>query len=414
MGWQERLRQAAYTSPSGLVENFDYEDVSKSFDKKTTVFNFPDGNNTHVQDLGNTTRRIPLNIIFWGDSYDQKAARFEEMIQEKGVGRLEHPVYGVVSVVPSGTVKRVDRLKTAANQTVITIEFIEISDAVFPAPGLAPEDQINTAVKEYNTAAAAQYENATDLTGTVEQASLRATVELLVGQVKGALQTVADTTEAVRQQFNAVESAIQQSITTAVGEPLSLAFQSAILIQAPARANTLIADRLSAYNDLFLSLTTGPDAIAVPGLDSDNSNKYHTRDLYASTYVTGSILSVVNHQFQTKPEATAAATAILDQIDALIEWRDDNFDSLAQVDTGEAYQQLIEAAALAAGYLVEISFDLQQERKIVTESRHTPIDLVAELYGEVDGKLDFFINSNNLTGSEILEIPAGREIVYYV
>jgi hypothetical protein len=31
----------------------------------------------------------------------------------------------------------------------------------------------------------------------------------------------------------------------------------------------------------------------------------------------------------------------------------------------------------------------------------------------VDGKLDLLINSNNLTGSEILELPRGRVISYY-
>ena len=32
----------------------------------------------------------------------------------------------------------------------------------------------------------------------------------------------------------------------------------------------------------------------------------------------------------------------------------------------------------------------------------------------IDENLDFLINSNNLTGSEILELPRGREVVYYV
>ena len=37
--------------------------------------------------------------------------------------------------------------------------------------------------------------------------------------------------------------------------------------------------------------------ITTPGLDSSNSNTFHTKDLYASTYVTGSIVSVINNQF---------------------------------------------------------------------------------------------------------------------
>ena len=40
-------------------------------------------------------------------------------------------------------------------------------------------------------------------------------------------------------------------------------------------------------------------------------------------------------------------------------------------------------------------------------------DLDAELYGSVDDRLDFLIESNGLTGSEILELPRGRAIVYY-
>jgi len=44
----------------------------------------------------------------------------------------------------------------------------------------------------------------------------------------------------------------------------------------------------------------------------------------------------------------------------------------------------------------------------------TIIDLVGELYGNIDDELDFFINSNNLSGNEILELPKGKEIVYYV
>jgi len=70
--------------------------------------------------------------------------------------------------------------------------------------------------------------------------------------------------------------------------------------------------------------------------------------------------------------------------------------------------------ALTAGFLVEISFNLKQERRIILTRNRSIIDLVAELYGTVDDQLDFLISSNDLSGSEILEVPKGREIVYYV
>jgi hypothetical protein len=84
------------------------------------------------------------------------------------------------------------------------------------------------------------------------------------------------------------------------------------------------------------------------------------------------------------------------------------------VDTGESYAALQNAGALAAGYLIEYSFSLIQERRIVLGRPRTIIDLAGQLYGSVDDKLDAMIDVNGLSGDEIVELPAGREIVYYV
>ena len=64
--------------------------------------------------------------------------------------------------------------------------------------------------------------------------------------------------------------------------------------------------------------------------------------------------------------------------------------------------------------MVDLAFSLKQEKRIVLDRAFTPIELTAELYGAVDAQLDTLIQSNQLTGSEILEIPKGREIVYYI
>jgi hypothetical protein len=199
-----------------------------------------------------------------------------------------------------------------------------------------------------------------------------------------------------------------------ISQPLTLAFQTAQLIQAPARALTNIRAKLDGYKNLVNSIIFGDNAVAQPTRGSISSNSFHTRDLYASSYVTGSVVSVVNNKFTTKTEALTAADEVLTQLDNVTKWRDDNFKSLSEIDTGAAYQKLQEAVALTAGFLVEISFSLKQERRFILTRDRTIIDLVAELYGSIDDELDFFINSNNFSGSEILEIPKGREIVYYV
>lgn len=186
---------------------------------------------------------------------------------------------------------------------------------------------------------------------------------------------------------------------------------------------------------------------ADPALATDDalsaSNKFQTEDLYVSSLLIGMVISVINTEqiddpiaedpatlaeaaalttsvrtgtsgFVTRSDAISAADELLAQFAAVSAWRDGNFQTLEQIDQGTVYQKLQEAVALAAGYLVELSFSLKQERRITLDRERTPLDLAAELYGETDSKLDFIITSNDLNGDEMFAIPRGREIVYYI
>lgn len=414
MAWQDRIREAAYTSPSGVRMVFDYEDVQRKVEKKTAAFDFPDAEGSYIQDLGHSARRYPLRLIFWGEDYDQDAQAFENMLLETGPGKLEHPVYGSVEVVPYGTITRRDDLKTAANQAVIEATFWETTGLVYPTSQDDPGSAVLSAVDEFNEASAEQFEGALVFENAVEPSAFRTAYEGLLGSARDGLQTVADAQDAVQQTFNDIDAAINEGLDVLIGEPLDLAFQTTLLIQAPARSAAAFSDRLSAYSDLAASITSGAGAVVTPGYDNREANEFRTRDLYVSAYVTGAVISAVNNQFETKTAAIAAAEALLDELDSAVNWRDDNFVSLGDIDTGAAFQKLHEAAILAAGYLVDISFSLKQERRVVLDRARTIVDLAAELYGSVDDQLDFLIASNDLTGSEIIELPKGREIVYYL
>jgi len=406
MAWNDRIKEAAYTSPSGVRTLFDYENVSREFDKKTTAFNFPDADGTYVQDLGKTGRRYPLRLFFWGDDYDLRAAAFEDSLGERGAGRLEHPVYGTVDVVPFGAITRRDDLKTAANQAVIELAFFETIGLVYPTQQSDPGSQVLQAIDEYNAAAAGDFAAGVAIDTAGERVALKGTFESLIDSVESGLQVVADAQDDVRKRFNAVNDSINRSIDVLIGQPLNLAFQTSILIQAPARALGSITARLDAYKNLA--------NLIISGNQPANENNFRARDLTASGAVTGSVLSVVNNQFDRKTDALQAAEDVLAQFESVNTWKDSNLVGLDIIDTGAAYQRLQEAVALTAGFLVEISFSLKQERRVVLDRARTIIDLSAELYGSVDDQLDFLILSNGLSGSEILELPRGREIVYYV
>ncbi len=414
MSWLDRVKEAAYTSPSGVRQTFLYENVRNEIDKKTSAFDFPDADGTFVQDLGRSGRRYPLRVFFTGSDYDLDADQFDALLLEPGVGRLEHPLYGTVDVVPFGTISRRDDLKTGANQSITEVTFWETIGLIYPTSQADPAAEVQASLETFRTKAAETFEANTDLQDAIGQASLESTYLGLLSTAKGALTTIADTLDSVDSIFNAVFDSVNQGIDVLIKTPLTLALQTAIMVQAPSRATALIEDRLSAYSDLLTSITTGEGARVSPDSNSKGSNTFHTGDLFAGLYVSGSVSSAVNNRFKTRGGALAAAEVLLEQLDTLTEWRDAGFTALSQIDTGESYQQLQDAVARAAGFLVDISFTLKQERGLVVDRDRTVIDLVAELYGSVDDQLDFFINSNALSGSEILEIPRGREIVYYI
>ena len=245
----------------------------------------------------------------------------------------------------------------------------------------------------------------------VDSIAQRNLFERFVDRTKNTLDTVANFTDSVRVEFNAINTSINDSIDLFIDQPLSLAFQAIQLVQAPGRAAADIRARLDAYGNLFNSFVSGADDEPTT---FESVGDFSTNEIFASSCVTGSIISSLNNVFTTRTEAIETSESILSQMSDLVQWRDDNFEIVETIDTGESYQALQEAVALAVGYLVELSFSLQQERRVTLDRDRTIVDLSAELYGEVDSRLDFFINSNNLTGSEILELPAGKEIVYFV
>ena len=411
MSWTERLKEAAYTSPSGTRYLFEYENVSTERSKNTTNFNFPDVNGTYVQESGSTGRSYPLRCIFWGEDYDLEAEAFDNALFETGIGRLEHPIYGTVDVVPIGNAVRRDDLKTAGNQAILEVTFMATIGLIYPSSQTDPASEVISAVDAFNTAEASEFEENIALNTEVKKATFKSKYNAFLNEVEGNLKVISDTAAEVQAEFKAISDSINRGIDVLVGQPLALAAQTSQLIQSPSRAFASISAKLDAYKNLANSLihtNGGSTSISPDSLD------FYTKDLFTSSHLTGSILSTVNTQFDTRVNALKAATEVLTQFDDINSWKDSNLTELGLIDSGSAYQQLQNAVALTAGFLVEISFTLKQERRIVLDRSRTIVDLAAELYGSIDDQLDFLIDSNDLSGLEILELPKGREIVYYV
>lgn len=428
--WQDRLREGAYTSPGGTRITYAFEDVRRLSRKRTTAFEFPGVDGAYIQDNGFGARRYPLRCFFTGREHDLIATLFEASLLERGIGKLEHPLYGTFDVVPFGEITRRDDLVSAANQSVIEVMFFTTIGAIFPSAGKNPTNEILEALSGFSLIAAQQFDKSMNLTGALEQAASKATIRDFLLSVSSSLDEVSTATLEVTRAFRAIQRDINLGIDVLIGQPLQIAQQISNMITLPARAAAGIQSRLDAYNELAQSIfgsdAGDPATALLPGTANQSlttrvANDFHTSDLHATSAVAGAVLSTVENTFETKPDAIEAAEALQAQMNALIVWREAGYTAMEdipalgnyQVDTGESYQSLFATVQLAVGFLIEISFSLIPERRIVLDRQRTIIDLAAELYGSVDDRLDFLINTNNLTGSEILELQPKRVIKYY-
>jgi prophage DNA circulation protein len=440
MSWQERLREAAYRSPNSTRTVFTFQDVSRVAEKKTSAFDFPDADGTLVQDLGRKGRRYPLRVIFAGDNHDLEADAFEQTLLERGAGVLEHPRYGQVDVVPFGEITQRDDLKTRANQTVLEVVFWATIGTAYPTGQNNGTAEALAAVDEYTAVASGQLEEALQFNTQFEVVTFRDQWDGFLNNVQSELAELAEVQGDIARQFNNINDSINRSIDVLIAEPLTLSFQTLALIKVPARAAVQIEARLSAYGNLALSIMngisnrigTGPSGTpqtVQPTNDSRAANELASRELFAQGAIAGSVTatmtavqsSVEDGGYSTQPQAIMAAELLLEQFEQVTDWVDQNYcdldgtgiEALSVVDTGAGYQQLYKSVSLAAGVLVQLAFNLRQERRITLDRARSLYDFVGEYYGDIDANLDFFINSNDLTGSEILELPKGRTVVVY-
>jgi len=439
MSWEDRIQEAAYTSPSGVRMTFKYENVSESINKRDTVREPTDYQGAVVQNFGVGALSYPLLAIFWGEDHDKEALEFTKILLEPGAGILEHPFYGrLENMVPLGPIRRRDDLKTAANQTIFEINFVQSSAFQFPAAIVSVSDQIEFDLDAFYRDQAIAFNAGINIESAREKIDLVDSVRAKLNNVKRFMGKIAATVSEIENEFNNAIELAQDSIDTLVGTPLALANQLINIIKLPARAASQITATLEAYQNLLQSTIADANGLFTPTVGNRINNQFYNADLFSATAMGGMLSaslavadatreisgqSLENFVAQEPEEIPSfiSKSSIIDTINfldseftTLNEWNEANRASLDLLDTGETYSFLKKSSNGVAGFLVGISFSARQERQIVLGNPRNFIELCAELYGFLDTAFDFFILTNNINSDEMFELPRGRLIKYYV
>lgn len=417
MSWIDRLRALTYTSPTGREFTFKFEDLESSFEKKGEAIDFINSDETLSRDYGASARQFPVRLFITGGDCDLTARDFDNAIHEKGFGRLEYPLQGTFDVTPIGKVTRRDDLASAANQVVFELTFFETTDLLGPSRSEDPGRQVADYSAAYETAVSAEVAAKTAPSVEVPKENLKQNfLKNLNGSKNSLLSSIKKASQKTRKFIFDTYAMVEGSIDGALDDPYSLAVTTILTVKALADAPEQIAGRFSNYGDMLRRIT-GTSLVPKISTVADGPKArtdFAQNVLYAGAALSGQVTAAIGEPYKTRGDALRAALELIDNLDIFRTWVELNVEALASLGVVNDYddQDLVRAVHRAAGNIIDLSFGLLQEREIILDRPWGLVPLAARIYGDPE-RVDDLIISNNLTGSEILEIPRGRRIVYY-
>jgi len=419
--WKERIIEGAIETPDSIRYVFYYRDLEKDIDKKISKYNFGDIDGTLIQDFGLGEVSFPMIIYFSGADCDRTANSFEKSASKKGVCILEHPVYGIKNVVIE-KIKRQDLLSTAANQVIFTLTMTETILFEVPVAGEDTRIGILSALEKLKEKISNAYQGSFLATTVTAISNAADRITDAVNEVADSVELISSSVNEITSVVNNTQRYINQNIETLMEAPLTLADSVQEMISAPARAVASVKQRITIYKDLYSDLASNPTGQNT----NDKKNQCAEKQLLLPSLVSASCESAVFPDtdgigFRIRSDATAAAAEVLefylDCQDFLDEMQSDteNDNLVNTFVVSDALTQILKySVALTVKNLVRLSFQLAQERVITLTSDRNLIDLCYELYGTSDDEhLNLLIESNGLTGDDIIMIPSGKEVVYY-
>ena len=414
--WQDRLESLTYTSPSGTVIEAFFDATSEEVTARGKAWEFPGVDGVFVQRTGVNGREFPTKFIFSGADHDQRAAQCIAALSEPGFGKLQTPLYGKKTVAPLGKIKRSDDLVRGANQSIVEVTLFETLETLKPDQSRNAEAFILNRVEEFNAANGAAFKRGLSVDTT--QRALRAinAVQAALRAVKQTLDKITRLDSAIRSGFSRNTGFIESSLSTLIGTPLALAASFASLTQLPGQFAGRLADKFQAYGRM-LSALLGLDAATDPKstIPQESENNLAVVSMVAGNALAGMCVSSTVADFDSREQSVAAAIELLETFDEFRDWRESRAEELGLIDDADAADALQKAIDASVFLLIQSSFSLPTQVTITTKTTRGLLELCAELYGTVqDDTLDIFLRSNNFSSAEILEIPSGREVVYYV
>jgi hypothetical protein len=416
MSWIDDIEgiEMIITTGNGVGYTVQYftSTIARGMDFNVSEFQFINKKGTLVKRGEPRGKRYDIQFMFVGDDCVTRSKKFAKDAEDRDAWTIIHPYYGGLVVQPISLTFD----DTVLNVSKVTGTIVETNEEGISAPKLINVANSATSV---NTSIAGGTVTAIPELSTSNITTLSTNNTTLYDTIKGKLNSLQENLD----RFNVAYNNAMAFLNPLIYSVLDIATSTQSLLMAPAYFIASVNNRVLMFKDMLSMLDDMVEGIlAMYNIPTKSSKALY--ELYGSTAIAGLCVSAtteVGEAYTYRPDVVAMIDTIVTEYNRYIA----NLDTLQSSYGGELDSYIPNADSIGAltrlvhsaiTQLLIIANNAKQERVIFVTEPTNPIVLTWELYGMSldDSTLDLFIKSNNIGKYELIDIPVGRRIIYYI
>ncbi|OJV51654.1 MAG: hypothetical protein BGO31_00170 [Bacteroidetes bacterium 43-16] len=410
MSWQERLQQKlTIVTGDGKVytPKWMFSEYSREFNN--TVMEFPMLPGSLVQKLETKGRILPLDLVFDGADHLEQIQAFDQSSLDKRPWQIDHPRYGKILAQPLTISYTNEDLNTSMVQ-INCMETIQVMDVLKVT--IAPVEKITA---DADLAKDSEIAAVTSDIPAVKVADKRSLLKDTMNQYKttaGKIKAAADVSKYLNG-YNKYIALLNSGTSSTVQIARALHDFSTM----PYAFLDTVENRLNMLKLQYRIIRNN-----IGNLFTRTSKRLY--ESQSSFLLMGMAQSVVNNV----GDSFRLVSGVLPVMRELKSIYDDwiiSLDAISSPNGGQVDGYLPGADTIrnvsnlfsyTISALMEIALNSKQERSIRLTEDSNPVLLAKKYYGldRADENLVFFIESNRIGISEMLELKKDRLIKYYV
>lgn len=422
MSWENELRPyIEFTSPDGNFYIASWINNERSVEKKLGMFDPPNFDGTLVQDLKTKSVLYPLDVFFDGINHNKDANNFFESMGEVGQWEIIHPIHGSLALqLVSCT--QIDDPVGNGNYTAFKTNWIAPANITIL---LTPDELSNSIIANaliFAEDMLLQLQQLLVSTYSSIQATIN-TLNKIANFMDNTIKSLTALSAEIQESYIAQRAAFDNALDNyGIDNTDSNDVSSALidLSYTTLEISTNFSERFSAYNSLFEDLSV----LTPTTTTREDLNRVITQEFGIFIILLTIARIIGTSEFETRSEIISAIeniSSIFNSAITVLENAQNNFSTL-DIDfqffsVSQAYTSLINIYTLCIKFLLSQFYNLQAEKKFTLKNARSPIEITVTEYGDLgenEENYDLFLTSNNLSGNDILLLPAGKEVVVYV